>query len=434
MNQFFDLQHEQSVIGMMLNKQLLASEAIERLAPSDFVDPVCRNLFISACEVDEKGLDVDVTSLWLHHKDSGRSAGTSLALVGEISFNVVPTAGNMNESISKLKDYTNRRKLQESGLMMLDRAGDLSVPSSELVDVVTEELSGIISDSCGTGSYDAETACKIMMEGIDRRRENKGELFGARTGLSVLDSQISGWCPSDLVIVGGRPGMGKTALFINSMFQGGIKFGVPMAIAELEMTREQLFQRGVCCMSGLNTRAMRNSLSDENYYLVKEWAEHISKAPIYVEDRLRTIEDICSWARMLKRKHDIKVLGVDYIGLCSTKRNIKSREETISYISQKAKSLAKELEITVVLLAQLNRKVEERTDKKPMLSDLRDSGSLEQDADTVIFLYNQEYYNMQKGKVPEPSTTEIIFSKNRHGPTGTMGIKWIPQSTTFTDF
>ena len=268
---------------------------------------------------------------------------------------------------------------------------------------------------------------------IEMLYESKGGITGLATGFKDLDKLTSGLQPSDLVLVAARPSMGKTAFTLNVATNIAVKEKKAVAFFSLEMSKEQLVQRMLCAEGAIDSQRLRIGELDE-----KDWgklisaADRLAAAPVFIDDTAGiTVMELRSKARRLKAEHDLQLIIIDYLQLMQgrSSKGSDNRQQEISEISRSLKALARELNVPVVALSQLSRSVESRQVKKPMLSDLRESGSLEQDADIVMFLYREDYYD--KDMVEEAKQAECIIAKNRHGETGKVELRWMPEYTTF---
>jgi replicative DNA helicase len=257
-------------------------------------------------------------------------------------------------------------------------------------------------------------------------------ITGVPTGFIELDRLTSGFQPSDLIIIAGRPSMGKTAFALNITANTAIKYKIPVGIFSLEMSKEQLTTRMLCAEAKVDSQKLRSGfLADYDWQLLTEAASALSEAPIFIDDTPAiSVLELRGKARRLKLEHNISLIIIDYLQLMRGKGKGERREQEISEISRSLKALAKELNIPVVALSQLNRKVEDREDKRPRLADLRESGAIEQDADLITFLYRNEIYNQREDN-PNRGIAEINIGKHRNGPTGKVKLAFLEKFTSF---
>ncbi len=270
------------------------------------------------------------------------------------------------------------------------------------------------------------------IDSLEERQGNKSLITGVTTGYTLLDHKTSGLQNSDLIILAARPGMGKTAFALNIARNAAMEAGVPVAIFSLEMSKEQLSMRMLSSEARLDSTRLRSGfISQEDWLRITEAASSLSNAPIFIDDSpVLTAMEIRAKARRLKLDKNVGLIIIDYIQLMQGRRSAERRELEISEISRALKALAKELNLPVVALSQLNRMLEQRSDKRPQLSDLRESGALEQDADVVTFIYRDEVYNKDENN-PNKGKAEIIISKQRNGPIGMVPLVFLNTYTRF---
>ena len=274
-----------------------------------------------------------------------------------------------------------------------------------------------------------------VMKNIDAASRARGRVTGLETGFMDLDYKTSGLQPSDLILIAARPSMGKTAFVLNLAQHMAFKKDVPVAIFSLEMSKEQLVNRMLSLESHVDAQKIRTGrLNDEEWMNLVEGSANIANSKLFIDDTPGiTLSAMRSKCRKLKMEHDIQIVIIDYLQLMSgNSGNNASRQQEISDISRGLKALARELNVPVIALSQLSRAVEQRPDHRPMLSDLRESGAIEQDADVVMFLYREGYYNRDLSEA-EQRVAEVIIAKQRNGPIGTVNLLWIPELTKFTD-
>jgi replicative DNA helicase len=285
-------------------------------------------------------------------------------------------------------------------------------------------------------SSDFEPIKTVLLETyarIEEMSKNKGRIIGIPTGFTDFDQKTSGLQPSDFILVAARPSMGKTSFVLNIAQHAALHENVPVAIFSLEMSREQLVQRMLSSEANVELQKIRTGDLDEREWIkLVEAAGPLSQAPIYIDDTPGiSAMEIRSKARRLKMEKGLGMIIIDYLQLMTGRGRVENRQQEISEISRSLKALARELSVPVVTLSQLSRAPEARTDHRPMLSDLRESGAIEQDADVVVFIYRDEYYNPDTEK---KNIAELIISKQRNGPTGTVELVWLGQFTKFANY
>jgi replicative DNA helicase len=302
----------------------------------------------------------------------------------------------------------------------------------EIVDFAESAIFEISENKGSQAFIPLRQLIDVNIDMLEERQGNKALVTGVETGFSDLDSLTSGLQPSDLIILAARPSMGKTALALNLARNAAIAANSAVAIFSLEMSKEQLSMRMLCSEAQVDSFRLRGGfLSTDDWERLTHAADVLSTAPIFIDDSADvTSMDIRAKARRLKMDHDLSLVIIDYLQLMKGRSGIERRDLEISEISRSLKSLAKELNVPVLALSQLNRKLEERNDKRPKLSDLRESGALEQDADVVMFIYRDDVYNKDENN-PNRGTAEIIVAKHRNGPIGDVTLTFRGASTRF---
>ena len=356
--------------------------------------------------------------------------------IGGVSFltelvNSVPTAANISHYVQIVREKSILRSLINNSTKIVSLCYGTEGDIAEVVDEA-EKLIFEVSDSRNKGSsLQLKEIIKASIETIDRLYQKKAHVTGVPTGFIDLDLKTAGLQPSDLIIIAGRPSMGKSALALSMAEYAGVTAKVPIALFSLEMSKEQLVQRMLCSHARVDANKVRTG-----YLAASDWprltaaAGKLSEAPIFIDDTPAiSVMELRAKARRLKANHDIQLIVLDYMQLMRGSSNsAESRQQEISDISRSLKALARELNVPVIAISQLSRAVESRTDHRPQLSDLRESGAIEQDADVVILIVREEYYN------PSPENqgvAEILIAKQRNGPTGTIKLTFISEYTRF---
>jgi replicative DNA helicase len=387
----------------------------------------------------DKNIPIDITTLYQRIVDAKQTDQVNAYYLSELTKDVVSTA-HLEAHIELIIELYKRRMLVVLG-------GELVVGATNgeegTIDFMAEVSKKLIQLQEFGNIYEKMMEDIIMSINYTRDMAQKGSLLGFNTGFNELNNTLCGWVKPDLVIVAARPGMGKTAFMLSSIYQLACLDSVPVAVFSLEMSSEQLVERLESITSQVPLKRLRtNNLNDYERKLLLKTDDKIITAPIYIEDTGGiSISQLRAKATILKQKYGIKVIFLDYLQLMSGQgKSNQNREQEVSLISRSLKALAKELEVPIIALSQLSRKVEERADKLPMLSDLRESGSIEQDADIVIMLMRPSYYEMKElveigGKEYNPDDLVIVkVEKNRHGKTGNIPIRFIGETTTFEDY
>jgi replicative DNA helicase len=426
------LEAEQSVIGSMIMDQDAIATAMEMLISEDFYHQQYGILFDTMVELFSKGMPVDLVTLQskLREKDVPPEIA-SLEFVREL-MDVVPTSANIRYYAKIVKDHAMRRKLIRLNEEIENECylGKESVES--VMDVTEKKVFELLSSRGGGSDYVPirEVVIKAL-EKIENAAKTSGNVTGIPTGFVDLDYRTAGLQPSDLILVAARPSMGKTAFVLNIAQYVAFHENMCTAIFSLEMSKEQLVNRLFALEAKVEAQKLRTGdLSDAEWEKLVEGAGIIGNSNLIIDDTPGiTIGELRSKCRRYKLEHDLKLIIIDYLQLMSgSGRSSDSRQQEISDISRSLKALARELNVPVVALSQLSRAVEQRPDHRPMLSDLRESGAIEQDADVVMFIYRDDYYNHDSEM---KGVSEIIIAKQRNGPIGTVKLIWLPQYTKF---
>ncbi|GFK92505.1 Replicative DNA helicase [Fundidesulfovibrio magnetotacticus] len=424
---------EQSVLGGILIKNSILHEIIDILGEDDFYSPVHRAIYQGCLELGRKSVAVDLVTLAEELARMGRldEVGGPVYLAELASATV--SASNAVHHARIVRDKSVKRRLISTASDIIEKVFEGAEETDALLDA-SEQAVFAISDSKKSGVLtSSKTLVDEVFVQLAKRVENKEMVTGVPTGYYTFDEYTAGLQPSDLIIIAGRPSMGKTAFAMNLAMRAACMYTVPTAVFSLEMSKEQIMMRMLCCWGKVDlSKLRRGRLDDNDWARLYESANALSPAPIFVDDTpaLTTME-VRSRCRRLKAEHGLGLVVVDYLQLMRSARRVDSREQEISDISRSLKALAKELHVPVIALSQLNRKVEERSDKRPMMSDLRESGAIEQDADVIIFLYREAAYKKKDELTPDDNVAEIIIGKQRNGPTGMVKLRFFKESTSF---
>jgi replicative DNA helicase len=425
-----NLEAEMAVLGSMLIDEDATSIATESLDSSSFYKDTHKKIFEAILNLYNANKAVDLITLTDELKRNeildeigGASFLTSLA-------NSVPSAANINHYVGIVKERSILRNLINNSTKIITLCYESEGNVDELVDSA-ERLVFEVSDRRIKGSYShLKEIVKDSIEAIDRIYQKKAHVTGIPTGFIDFDRVTSGLQPSDLVVIAGRPSMGKSALAISIAEYAGVVEKIPLAIFSLEMSKEQLVQRMLCAHARVDAHKVRTGyLSASDWPRLTAAAGKLSEAPIFIDDAPAiSVMELRSKARRLKKHQDIQLIILDYLQLMRGKEGVENRQQEISEISRSLKSLARELNVPVVAISQLSRAVEARTDHRPQLSDLRESGAIEQDADLVVLILREEYYS------PTPDNqgiAEIMIAKQRNGPVGSFKLTFIKEYTRF---
>ncbi|KAF2962515.1 replicative DNA helicase [Fervidobacterium sp. 2310opik-2] len=430
-----NIEAEQALIGSILIEPEKLDNIVSIVSSSDFYDQRHRYIFSVIEQLHDEGLPIDIISVCdrLRNQDLLDKIGGEL-YVAQLA-DSVPTSAHAEVYAQIIRDKAILRELIAAGSQIVQNAyTDVAV--DEILDEA-ERLVFRIAESRATKTYiDVKSALTEVFEHLEELREKHlkglgGLVTGIPTGFKKLDEMTSGFHRSDLIIIAARPSVGKTAFALNLAKNMALVGEASVGIFSLEMSREQLIQRLLCMESLVDLQKVRRGwLSDDEWKRLVQGASKLMKANIIVDDESNLEPRVLrAKARRMKKEYNVDAIFIDYLQLMNLGDRRDSRQQEISEISRSLKLLARELDISIIALSQLSRAVEQREDKRPRLSDLRESGAIEQDADVVIFLYRDEYYKKQH--VDLPHETEIIIGKQRNGPIGTVTLMFNPSFTNF---
>lgn len=420
--------------GVLLRPEAINSIA-DLLVPEDFYLPAHAAIFRAYLSLFTRNAPIDMVTVAEELRASGdlENAGGTVYLI-QLSQAVVSGA-NASYYAGLVRAKALQRKLIDACAEVIGKCFDASQPIDSLLDESEQAIFSVASRNASADiTYGKQLISKVF-ENLSLMATNKELVTGVTTGFERLDRLTSGLQRSDLIIIAARPSMGKTAFALCLALNAAIGKKVPVAIFSLEMSKEQLAHRMLSIRSKVDLSKLRRpgSLTDDDWRDLYGAADAISGSPIFIDDTpsLSTME-LRARARRLKAEHGLGLIVVDYLQLMRSSRRTDSRELEISDISRSLKALAKELDIPVVALAQLNRKVEERTDKRPILADLRESGAIEQDADVIMFVYREDVYKVKNpADRPQEGVAEIIIGKQRNGPVGVADLVYLSPYTSF---
>jgi replicative DNA helicase len=427
---------EQSTLGALMLDTTAWDTVADVLTAQDFYRADHRLIFDAAAAVSEQGKPIDVLTLSEHLERHGRleDAG-GLAYLGTLARDT-PSAVNIRAYAEIVRERALLRRLIEVGTGIATSAFNSEGRSArELVDEAERHVFEIAEAGAHgrAGLISVRSILPSVVDGIDRRFRSPDKITGVASGFNQIDQLTGGLQPGDLIIIAGRPSMGKTTLAVNIAENAAIGAQVPCAIFSMEMSAEQLSLRMISSLGRINQSNLRTGrLSDEDWPRIDSAMNQLSQAPIFIDETpALTPTELRARARRLKREHKLGLVVVDYLQLMQVPGTKENRATEISEISRTLKALARELSVPVIALSQLNRSVEQRVEKRPVMSDLRESGALEQDADVIFMIYREEVY--------EPSTArkgiaDIIIAKQRNGPTGEVQLTFLGAFTKFENY
>ena len=426
-----NLEAERAVLGAMLLEKETIPKVLQIITDSkSFYSEVHALIYEGIASLFNENKPIDILALKedFHKKGKLKEVGGASYLADLV--NSVPTTVNVAYYARIVKEKHILRGL----LKTADFIRFLSYDDSQDLDIILDKAQGSIFDitqqRVQTPYRHIKDVLTETFEHIEALYERKEHITGIPTGFVQLDRLTSGFQPSDLVVIAGRPSIGKTSFALNIAEYAGIEAKIPLVIFSLESAKEQLVERLLCSEARVDSHKLRTGfLSEDDWSRLTDAAGTLAEAPIYIDDSANiSVLEIRAKARQLKAEHDIQMAIIDYLQLMEGDRRAESRQQQISEISRSLKALAKELNITVVAISQLSRAVEQREDKRPRLSDLRESGAIEQDADLVLFLYREYYYSRSSD---DEGKAEVIISKQRRGPTDKLDLIFISEYTRF---
>ncbi|MGN1327391.1 MAG: replicative DNA helicase [Clostridia bacterium] len=427
-----DIEAEQAVIGSMLTDQDAVISATEKLKPEDFYREDNKLIYSAILNIYNRAEPIDIITLKAELSSMGK-----LEAVGGLEYIVelpekVPTTANVDRYIKIVEDKAMLRRLIKTANEILSMGYD----QTEDVEAVMDNAEKKIFDVMQRKNQKGYTSIKdILVESFTQLEElynQKQHITGVPTGFTDLDRMTAGFHGSEFILIAARPAMGKSAFALNIGTYAATRANVPVAIFSLEMSKEQMGNRILCSEALVDSNHVRTGeLNDKELSQLAETSGVLSQAQIYIDDTPGiSIMEIRARCRKLKMEKNIGLVVIDYLQLIQGSGKASGREQEIAEISRSLKILAKELNVPVIALSQLSRAVEARPDHRPMLSDLRESGSIEQDADVVMFLYRDDYYNEDS---PEKNVAEVIIAKQRAGSTGSIKLAWVGEYTKFAN-
>jgi replicative DNA helicase len=421
-----NLEAEQCVLGSILLQQGALVKVLELLAADDFYRDAHKSIFQAMVDLFEKNEPQDIITVSNILKDKNK-----LDEIGGPAYlanltDIVPVAANIVYYAQIIRSKAILRRLIQTCTEIATRCYDEQDDIDSLVDDTEQTIFDISRSKSSQHFQPLGTIIPETFKKVEKLAERKELITGVPTGYEDLDRITSGFQPSDLIIVAGRPSMGKTALALNIAQNAAIFSKIPVAVFSLEMSKEQLGMRMLCSVSRVDSQDIRTGfIKDSDWPKLARATGILSEAPIFIDDTPAIgVLEMRAKSRRLKAEYNVGLVIVDYLQLMRGRTNAERREQEISEISRSLKAMAKELDMPVVALSQLNRSLESRPNKRPQLSDLRESGAIEQDADLICFLYRDEIYNKNEDN-PRRGIAEVIVGKQRNGPTGSVDLTFI---------
>jgi replicative DNA helicase len=429
-----NIEAEQSVLGGILIENDAMNKVMEILTLDDFYREGHRKILDALINLSERDEPADLITLTNELRKNGQ-----LDFIGGASYlasliDSVPTAANIEYYARIVKEKAILRKLIQTSTEIITQSYQDRGDVEGFLDEAERAIFEISERRVRPSFYSIRDIVKESFKTLERLFEKKELVTGVPSGFKELDRLTAGFHSSDLIIVAGRPSMGKTAFCLNLTQYAAIEKRIPVAIFSLEMSKEQLVIRMLCSEAQVEgTRLRTGFLTESDWPKLTLAAGNLSDAPVFIDDTAAaTVLELRAKARRLKAEHGLGMVIIDYLQLMKGRARVESRQQEISEISRSLKALAKELNIPVIAVSQLSRKTEERTGNKPQLSDLRESGAIEQDADLILFIYRDEIYNRSEDN-PNKGIAEVIIGKQRNGPIGTIKLTFLDKFTAFKE-
>ena len=429
-----DVEAEQAVIGSMLTDMEAVISSIEVLKPEDFYREDNKLIYTAMVNLYSRSEPIDLITVKSELESMGK-----FDQVGGIEYlaelpEKVPTTANASKYIKIVEEKSTLRRLIKTANEIIELGYDPTEDLEDIMEGAEKKIFNLMQDKNQKGYTAIKDVLVDSFTNLEELYNRKQHITGVPTGFIDLDYRTAGLHGSEFILIAARPAMGKSAFVLNIAANAALKANVPVAIFSLEMSKEQMVNRMLCSEAMVDSNKVRTGkLEEEDWAKLAEAIGPLSEAGIYIDDTPGiSITEIRARCRKLKLEKDIGLVIIDYLQLVqgSSKRALGSREQEIAEISRSLKILAKELDVPVIALSQLSRAVEQRPDHRPMLSDLRESGSIEQDADIVMFLYRDDYYNEDSEK---KDIAEVIIAKQRSGSTGTVDLRWMGSYTKFVN-
>lgn len=425
-----NIEAEMAVLGCMLLDRDAISRGIEVLNESSFYKDVHKKIFRAIVHLFDESKEVDLVTLTeeLRRTSSLDEAGGPSYITALASG--VPTTANFSHYADIVKDKAVLRKLINASTGIVSECYDASKDVRNVLDKAEQSIFDVRSEKLESRFAVLKDVIKDSIEKIDGLYQRKENVTGIATGFRELDIKTAGLQASDLIVIAGRPSMGKSALASSIIEHIGVVEKLPVAVFSLEMSKEQLVQRLLCSHARVDAHKVRTGfLSQADWPRLVSAAGKLSEAPIYIDDSAGiSVLELRAKARRLKAKFDIKMIVLDYLQLMAGSSDADNRQQEISEISRSLKAIARELNVPLIAISQLSRAVEQRADHRPQLSDLRESGAIEQDADLVLLLLREEYYNQTE---ENKGIAEVIIAKQRNGPVGTLKLAFLGEYMRF---
>ena len=430
-----NIEAEQAVLGTILIQDKALLKVIDLLQPGDFYRDAHKTIYAAMMALFDKHEPHDLITVTGLLSDQNKLEDVGGAAYLASLTDIIPFTGTLVHHARIIRKKSILRRLIQTSAEVVARCYDAQDDIDTLVDEAEKTIFEIAHSKKGEGFQPMSTVVPKAFDRINRLFAKQEHITGVATGYDELDRMTAGLQPAEMIILAARPSMGKTALAMNIVQHAAMIDKVPVAVFSLEMSVESLALRMLCSLGPIDSQRVRTGrLLDSDWPKLTRATGMLSEAPIYIDDTPGlTVLEMRAKARRLKSEQDLGLIVVDYLQLMQGKSTAENRAQEISDISRSLKAMAKELNVPVLALSQLNRSLENRTDKRPQLADLRESGAIEQDADVIMFIYRDEVYNRAEGN-PNRGLAEIIVGKQRNGPTGVIKLSFLGEYTKFENY
>ncbi|MEO5873656.1 MAG: replicative DNA helicase [Streptosporangiaceae bacterium] len=427
-----DLNAEQCVLGGMMLSQDAISDVVEVLRSQDFYRPAHQVIFDAILDIYGRGEPADAVMVAGELTKRGEATRTGGAPYLFTLINSVPTAANAGYYAKIVQERSILRRLVEAGTRIVQLGYAANADADDLLDQAQAEVYAIADKRTGEDYVQLSEIMPGALDEIEAIGSRDGQMTGVPTGFTDLDSLTNGLHAGQMIIIAARPAIGKSTLALDFARTASIKHGLTSAFFSLEMGRNEITMRLLSAEARVALHAMRSgTMNDDDWTRLARRMSEVAEAPLFIDDSPNmSMMEIRAKCRRLKQQHDLRLVVIDYLQLMSSGKRVESRQVEVSEFSRSLKLLAKELQVPVIALSQLNRGPEQRTDKKPMVSDLRESGSIEQDADMVILLHREDAYEKES---PRAGEADLIVAKHRNGPTATVTVAFQGHYSRFVD-
>ncbi len=421
---------EESVIGAVLLSEEAVNEVMDRIHPEDFYVPAHQAVFESIRDLFNSNQPIDAVTVAEELRRRGE-----LDKIGGVAYltrlvDIVPSTSNVVYYAGIVEEHAKRRELIRAGATITDFAFDIDDDITDVVDRSEQAVLGIAEKRASQSLLEVGPMFNEVLEQMELMEQRGSDMIGLPTGFVDLDKLLAGLRPANLVVVAARPGMGKSSLALGVAIHAALH-NESVAIFSLEMSREELVQRILSSVAKVDSKKLQTGQLGDLWPRVVDAAGKMYQAPIYIDDSsMVSVTDVRAKCRRLKRKNGLSLVVIDYLQLMQAS-NRENRQQEISEITRNLKNLARELDVPIIAVSQLNRSLESREDKRPRLSDLRESGAIEQDADIVMFIYRHEYYHEEDTE--KRGIAEVHVAKHRSGPQGTVQLTFQPEFTRFAN-